>query len=177
MEQFSIQDRCKNMFAFNGIDKSLLDSNGRIKLSPRVLGDFARTGNNVVLHCLPEGAVAVYPEEVFLQMRNEKADAARKAANSLLFRRELRRFSAWSTQAVISPQGRITIPGEYREFAELAVSENVMVVGVEIGVEIWNCERWKAEQDCVMKHAIEKGENEMIGDLNTPLQTREGHGS
>ena len=24
---------------------------------------------------------------------------------------------------------------------------------------------------------IEKGENEMIGDLNTPLQTREGHGS
>ena len=52
-----------------------------------------------------------------------------------------------------------------------------MVVGVEIGVEIWNCERWKAEQDCVMKHAIEKGENEMIGDLNTPLQTREGHGS
>ena len=169
MEQFSIQDHSENMFAFNGIDKSQLDTNGRIKLSPRILGDFAKSGNNVVLHCLPEGALAVYPEEIFLQMRNEKSDAARRAANSLLFRRELRRFNAWSTPAVISPQGRITIPGEYREFAALAVSENVMVVGVEIGVEIWNCERWKQEQECVMNHAVEKGENEMIGDLNSPL--------
>lgn len=161
------------MLTFNGIDKSLLDANGRVKLSPRFLGDFAKVSKNgreVVLHCLPEGALAVYPEEVFAQMRSAKENAPDLAANSILYRRELRRFSAFSTPAVISPQGRLTIPPEYREFAHLTVSENIMVIGVEIGVEIWNCERWKEECDCVMKHAVDKGENEMLSDLNSTIK-------
>lgn len=153
------------MLNFCGIDRCLIDANGRIKFSPRVLDDFARSGNAVVLHCLPEGALAVYPEEVFLQMRKAKEDAAEKAASSVLFRRELRRFGAWSMAQSITGQGRITLPPEFREFSGIAASDTVVVVGVEIGVEIWNRDRWLKEQQYVMEHAREKGENEMISDL------------
>ena len=151
------------MLSFCGTDRCQMDANGRIKFSPRVLEDFARNGNEVVLHCLPEGAVAVYPEKVYESMRNTEPNAAERAGKSMLFRREQRRFGAWSTPEKISTQGRITIPPEYRDFAGL--SGNVIVVGVEIGVEIWDRARWMEEQKNIMEHAREKGEKEVAGDL------------
>ena len=153
---------------FCGTDRCQMDANGRVKLSPRVLEDFARSGSNVVVHCLPEGAVAVYPEKVYEAMRRTEADAAEHAGRSMVFRRELRRFGAWSTPQQISTQGRITIPPEYRDFAGLSVSGNVVVVGVEIGVEIWDRGRWLEEQKNFMEHAREKGEREMADDLVNP---------
>ncbi|MBQ9338029.1 MAG: hypothetical protein IJS14_12115 [Lentisphaeria bacterium] len=151
------------MLSFCGTDRCLMDANGRIKFSPRVLEDFARSGSEVVLHCLPEGAVAVYPEKVYEAMRNTEQNAAERAGKSLVFRREQRRFGAWSTPAKITTQGRITIPPEYRDFAGL--SGNVIVVGVEIGVEIWDRAKWQEEQKNIMDHAREKGEREVAGDL------------
>ncbi|MBO4632970.1 MAG: hypothetical protein J5858_13695 [Lentisphaeria bacterium] len=161
------------MLSFCGTDRCQLDSNGRLKFSPRILEDFARSGSEVVLHCLPEGAVAVYPEKVYESMRRPETDAAGHAGRSMVFRRELRRFGAWSTPQRISTQGRITIPPEYRDFAGL--SGSVIVVGVEIGVEIWDRGRWLEEQKNFMEHAREKGEREMADDLENPFgRTGEG---
>ena len=66
------------MLAFCGLDRCSVDANGRIKLSPRVIEDFARRGSDVVLHCLPEGAVAVYPEDIYLEMRRSVPDPAQR---------------------------------------------------------------------------------------------------
>ena len=159
------------MLSFCGTDRCLMDANGRIKFSPRVLEDFARSGSEVVLHCLPEGAVAVYPEKVYESMRNAEPNAAERAGKSMLFRREQRRFGAWSMPYKISTQGRITIPPEYRDFAGL--SANVIVVGVEIGVEIWDRARWMEEQKNIMEHAREKGERELADDLLSSGKNRE----
>ncbi|OQA88961.1 MAG: cell division protein MraZ [Lentisphaerae bacterium ADurb.Bin242] len=152
------------MLAFCGIDRCLLDANGRLKFSPRVLEDFARCGSEVVLHCLPEGAIAVYPEEFYRQMRSAEPNPAEKVSQSMLYRSSLRRFGAWSRSEKISAQGRITIPQEYREQAGLK-NGAVVVVGVEVGVEIWDRERWMEEQRTGMEHAREKGEREMASDL------------
>ena len=153
------------MLSFCGTDKCQMDANGRVKLSPRVLEDFARSGSDVVLHCLPEGAVAVYPEKVFEAMRHAESNAAERAGKSMVYRREQRRFGAWSCSQRISAQGRVTIPPEYREFAGLAAAGSVVVAGVEIGVEIWDAARWQEEQRKLMEHAREKGEQEMDDDL------------
>ena len=161
------------MPAFCGTDRCQMDANGRVKLSPRVLDDFARDGNEVVLHCLPEGAVAVYPEKVYDAMRGAKTDAAERAARSLVFRRELRRFGAWSMPQRISTQGRVTIPPEYRDFAGLTAAGGIVVVGVEIGIEIWDRVRWQEEQKNFMEHAREKGEREMADDLMNPAENGE----
>lgn len=161
------------MLSFCGTDRCQVDANGRVKLSPRILEDFARSGSEVVLHCLPEGAIAVYPEKVYAAMRCPETDAAERAGRSMVFRRELRRFGAWSTQQRISPQGRLTIPPEYRDFAGLTAAGNAVVVGVEIGVEIWDRARWQEEQKNLMEHAREKGEREMAEDLMTPAGNEE----
>lgn len=155
------------MLAFCGLDRCSVDANGRIKLSPRVIEDFARRGSDVVLHCLPEGAVAVYPEDIYLAMRSAVPDPAKRAAESVVFRRSLRRFGAWSQSERISAQGRITLPAEYREHAGLVPGSDAMVIGNEIGVEIWSRERWLAEQQMILEHEREKGEREMESDLET----------
>ena len=92
------------MLSFCGIDQCSVDANGRIKLSPRVIEDFAARGGEVVLHCLPEGAIAVYPEDVYLAMRKNESNPAEKAAESIVFRRTLRRFGGWSQSEKISAQ-------------------------------------------------------------------------
>lgn len=153
------------MLAFCGLDRCSVDANGRIKFSPRVIEDFARRGSDVVMHCLPEGAVAVYPEDIYLEMRRAVPNPAQQAAESMVFRRTLRRFGAWSQSEKISQQGRITLPPEYREHAGLLPGGDAVVVGNEIGVEIWSRERWAEEQRMIMEHAREKGEREMASDL------------
>lgn len=156
------------MLAFCGLDSCSVDANGRIKLSPRVIEDFTARGGDVVLHCLPEGTVAVYPEDIYLAMRRSEPNPAERAAESIVFRRTLRRFGGWSQSEKISAQGRITLSQEYRDHAGLSAGGDAVVVGVEIGVEIWSRERWAEEQRRMMEHSLEKGEREMASDLIPP---------
>ena len=80
------------MLSFCGQDKCSVDSNGRVKFSPRVISDFMDNCNGeVILHCLPEGALAVYPEDIYLEMRRAESKPAEKAGSSMVFRRNLRR--------------------------------------------------------------------------------------
>lgn len=154
------------MLAFCGQDNCSIDANGRIKFSPRVINDFMeQCSGEVVLHCLSEGAVAVYPEDVYLQMRRSEPRPAERASGSLVFRRSLRRFGALSQSEKISAQGRITLPQAYRKFADLDAGSEAVVVGIEIGVEIWNAQRWMAELEAINEHMVEKGNREMAADL------------
>ncbi|MDD5697761.1 MAG: hypothetical protein PHH77_04015 [Victivallaceae bacterium] len=154
------------MLAFCGHDCCLIDGNGRIKFSPRVLKDFDdHCRGKVVLHCLPEGGIAVYPEDVYLEMRRHEEAPVARAATSLVFRRAMRRFGAMSKSDQISGQGRITIPPAYRSYAALESGTEVAVVGVEIGVEIWNTARWNEEITKINDHIRDKGMHEMAADL------------
>ena len=144
----------------------MIDGNGRIKLSSDILKDFHRqTDTNVVLHCLPEKAVAIYPPQIWQTIRGRENDKQFKVIDSLVRRRVHRRFGSMSVNAVISNQGRVTIPSAFRLFSELVPNSEVMLVGCEIGVEVWNFERWQAETEIIQQHVIEKGENEMNIDL------------
>jgi MraZ protein len=154
------------MLSFCGQDRCSIDANSRIKFSPKVISDFAeKCGGHVVLHCLPEGAVAVYPEEIYLEMRRQETMPAAKASSSVVFRRDMRRFGALSSSEIISNQGRVTLPQGFREYAGLELGTEVLVVGVEIGVEIWDMTRWSAELDRMNDHVREKGDREMAADL------------
>ncbi len=154
------------MLSFCGLDKAVVDANGRLRFNPKTVTDFMkRGGGEVVLHCVPEGALAVYPEDVYLKMREDQLNPAEKASNSFVYRRELRRFGSMSQSESISSQGRITIPESYRQYAAIQPGQEVMVVGCEIGVEIWNLERWENEFNDMNKHVREKGEIEISADI------------
>lgn len=154
------------MLAFSGHDLCSIDANGRVKLSPRVISDFVeKCGDEIVLHCLPEGALALYPEDIYLEMRRQETDPAVRAGQSMVFRRSMRRFGALSQSERISKQGRITIPPGFRKLLDLEPGTDVCVVGVEIGVEIWRIDRWQEEIEGINRHQREKGEREMAEDL------------
>jgi len=123
------------------------------------------SGGDIVIHCLPEGALAVYPEDIYLQMRKAEPRPAEKAASSMVFRREMRRFGAMTQSDKLSTQGRITIPQMYRDYAELHPGAEVIVLGTEIGVEIWKADKWQEEFGKINAHLREKGDREMAADL------------
>jgi len=153
------------MVQFCGQEKCLLDSNGRLKIAPKFLADFRRYGQDVMLHCLSEGALGVFPFPVWEQMRQADPRPARRAATSVVFRREQRRFGAFSQAELVSNQGRITIPPLFRPILDLEPGSEVMVVGREIGIEVWNCDRWEREIEILRNHEQLKAEAEMTADV------------
>lgn len=154
------------MLSFCGQDSGTVDANGRVKFSPRIVADFKdNCDGEVVLHALPEGALAVYPEDVYTRMRRNDIKPAENAGSSLVFRRNLRRFGSLSSSEKISAQGRVTIPPAFREPLGLTGNQEIVVVGVEIGVEIWNASQWNEELSKINEHVTEKGEREMAADL------------
>jgi len=154
------------MLPFCGQEKCLVDGNGRIKLSPRFIDDFLnRCNGEVILHCLPEGALAIYPEEVYLRMRGAAGNNPEEAGASMMQRRMMRSFGAMSQPEKISAQGRVTLPPAWRTATELQPGTDVYLIGVEIGVEIWNAARWDAEMTQINTHLLEKGQREMAADL------------
>ena len=150
---------------FCGQDRCLVDANGRVKLGPRFMADFRRVGDQVMLHCLPEGALGIYPMPVWKQMRQEEPRPAARAAKSIVYRRQSRRFGAFAQPDRLTNQGRLTIPNPFRSLLELEPGTDVSVVGCEIGIEIWNHERWQREFKTLLEHELQKADAEMSADL------------
>ena len=154
--------------SFCGQDRCLVDANGRIKLSPRFLAEFAKTGPAVMLHCLPEGALGVYPASAWETMRHIDSGNAAAALRNIALRREMRRFGAMTQPEKISNQGRITLPSHFRALLQFPEGGEVVVAGSEIGVEIWNPERWEEEMQRLGEHETRKAAAFMAADLALP---------
>jgi DNA-binding transcriptional regulator/RsmH inhibitor MraZ len=154
------------VFEFCAQEECIMDANGRLKLSAGVLRDFRRhTEGEVVLYCVPEGAIGVFPPDHWARIRHADSEPLDRFASDVLYRRTLRRFGALSCQAEISPQGRVTIPPGYREYAGLPAAGKVLLVGCEIGVEVWSQEAWQRELAAIQEHVTQKSRQAMAGDL------------
>jgi len=141
------------MLSFYGLDKCLVDANGRIRLTQRVVDAFLHEGSpEIVMHGLPEGCIALYPESVWHRMRAPALGNPESLNTSFAVRSSLRRFGALTCPETISRQGRITLPELLKDHAGLVAGAEAVVVGVELGVEIWELSRFEAE----MKSASER---------------------
>ena len=149
------------MLEFCGQENIVLEGNGRIRLPRQWVEDFMRHGNGeVVIHGLPEGAVAIYPEEVYRAMRTRELGDLDRAGGSFAARRSMRRFGALTAVDQLSAQGRVTLPEAFREYAGLISGSKVRVVGVEIGLEIWETGRFNAEMAAADEEMQRKREAE-----------------
>jgi len=154
------------MLPFFGQERASIDSNGRVKLCPRFINDFEKSGNGeVVLFALPEGGIAIYPEETFLRIRRFEIDEAEKSFKSIISRRELRFFGSMTYSEKISNQGRITIPHFMREACNILPNTEVVLIGIQLGIEIWAYDKWSSELEKIKKHSNEKADREMASDL------------
>lgn len=151
---------------FCGQEKCLVDAGGRVRLTQRWVDDFLRRcGGEVVMHGLPEGAIALYPEEVYQEMRAREIGNLDQLGTSFALRRSLRRFGALTRQDTITRQGRVTLPAPFREHAGIIAGKEVCIVGVEVGVEIWEPARFAAEMQAIGEHLSDRRDAEMAREL------------
>lgn len=155
------------MARFCGQERCLIDANGRVRLSPRFEQAFRSAGAlEIVLHCMPEGALAVYPLPNWEQVRAaDEARSAGRAGSSVVARRQLRRFGAMTQVETLTNQGRVTVPPMFRKLLGLEPGTDVVLVGCEIGVEVWNAARWEAEFRVLWEHEAARADAEMKADV------------
>jgi DNA-binding transcriptional regulator/RsmH inhibitor MraZ len=155
-----------SMLSFCGYEKCSVDANGRVRLPGRFVEDFLKNGDGaVVMHGLPEGAIAIYPEQTYIKMREKELADVERIGASFAARRSLRRFGALSQPDVISRQGRVTLSEIFRSYANLEPGTEVRVIGVEIGVELWALDKWEAEFAELKTYEEEKRSRELENQL------------
>ena len=120
---------------FLGEFQHSLDAKGRVIL-PVEFREPLATG--AVLTKVLDGCLAVYNEGEFELLAEKVRESARLGA------RQRQAARAWFSSArhfVPDKQGRFAIPQALREFARL--ERDVMVLGVDNRVEMWNPVRWR----------------------------------
>ena len=136
------------MKSFQGSTLSKLDESGRLKLPPNVVADFKSVDStgNVSLKYLPEGAIFIKPANpVSPKPSSDSGDDGYEENDELRIRARL--GSLLSSSDTISPQGRLTIPARLLKRIGVNYGEEIALVGVGCGYEIWNPETLEAELD------------------------------
>lgn len=123
--------------AFRGTYEHTVDDRGRVAIPARYRHEFA---DGVVLTMSPDGCTEVYTPEGFDEMsRLVTAEPATHRKG----RRLRRGFFGHSWDAELDRQGRILIPAQLREAAQL--NGAVTINGRRECLEVWNRDRWRAE--------------------------------
>ena len=133
---------------YSGLTKCKVDSAGRIRLPQRVIDDLLPANSDsaeLVLYCLPEGALALFTVQTWQLIRSKTPEETPDLLTDLELRRRSRRIAANSDSVVITAQGRITVPPLFREKLGFSEGAELIVTGNERGYEIWNSERWAKE--------------------------------
>jgi MraZ protein len=134
---------------FLGEYQHALDAKGRVILPAEFREPLAE---GAVLTKVLDGCLAVFSREGFEQMAERVRENARRGERE---RRAARSFFSAARPFTPDKQGRVAIPQTLREYAGL--ERDVMVLGVDNRVELWNPVRWR-EQDSQGQADIASGE-------------------
>lgn len=121
-----------------GTHHRTLDEKCRVAI-PKPLREGLENRDSAPVYVAPglDGSLAVYPEDTFRHL-GERLAAASPTARGV--RDYARLFFARASAARIDKQGRLRIPAELAQWAEL--SGEVVLVGVQDRMEIWCTNRW-----------------------------------
>ena len=136
------------MKPFRGSTLIKLDMSGRLKLPPNVVADFKSVNDtgDVVLKYLSEGAITILPASPDEQTAPPKIKS-QEFFNDNLRRMRLRSDMYFTEEDTISPQGRITIPEKFRDYLGLKGGEDIAIIGMLYGYEIWKKETLDEEMN------------------------------
>ncbi|MBI5166236.1 MAG: division/cell wall cluster transcriptional repressor MraZ [candidate division NC10 bacterium] len=123
---------------FRGRYEHTLDEKGRLSLPAKFREALAERGENELILTDFDTCLAAYPLSEW-RLLEEKIRAHSTLQKDV--RAFLRLFYSGAIESTLDAQGRILIPRELRERAELR--KEVVVVGVLNKIEIWSKARWK----------------------------------
>ena len=126
--------------SFTGIYRHSIDSKGRLIVPSRLRDEIE--DNTLALIAMPDGCIGMWSGEAWRTLEQRLIEQRR--SSDLATRRAIRRMGALTLQEQVDSQGRITVPPDLREAAE--VEREVVIVGQYDHAEIWSLERWEQEQ-------------------------------
>jgi MraZ protein len=127
---------------FFGSYEHTVDEKGRLAVPVRFRNEL---GSNAYLTRSLDKCLALYTSAAFEKLAEEYEALPTSDENA---RNLQRNFFSGVTPVEFDKQGRISIPPELREHAELeGEAVTAMVVGVKSRVEIWNKEVWLKVQE------------------------------
>ena len=114
-----------------------IDEKGRIPLPPKFRRELK---DGIVLTKGPEQNIVAYS----LAEWNKTAAELKEVPLAASKKRKLNRaFFAGAFSLNVDNQGRIALPVPLREYA--GIEDEVIIVGVNANLELWNKEQWEAE--------------------------------
>jgi MraZ protein len=122
---------------FSGEYEHVMDDKGRVFLPVRfreVLGPAVWVGRGL------DGQINVYPKTLWESMTQRVQQAIQAGEDSVAIR-QTSRFLFTAVECEIDRQGRIVIPPLLRRYADL--DTEVVILGNNDRLEIWNRERWQ----------------------------------
>lgn len=124
-----------------------VDEKGRVPMPPKFRREMKET---MILAKGTDKCVDVYPLAEWKRLSETLAARAVTPAN---LRKLKRAIFGSAFQTSFDKQGRITIPWSLRAHAE--IGDDVMVVGADDYVELWNVDRWETARVLAEEEASE----------------------
>lgn len=125
---------------FRGSFEHSIDDKGRLSIPSRyreILRQRRERGL-VLVDLLFDTCIAAYPAKAWQQIEQS---LLAKGSSDKRFREYTRLILARTVESPVDGQGRVLIPPQLRERAELR--RDVVIVGVLDKIEIWSKERWQ----------------------------------
>ena len=143
---------------FCGQQTGKIGADGRVKVTSEWRACFFHSsGGRAVLVMLPEGCVALFPRAAWERDWRGILDELRAGLPGALDARAFTRLSgAFRQDVTVDDQGRIRIPGAFRNHAGIEPSSEIVMIGAESRIEIWSQSRWAAEQQRLLSLAPDR---------------------
>jgi len=115
-----------------------VDEKGRVPLPPKLRREMK---DSVILSRGIEKCITAFTPPEWKRIADSLSSKAMGPASS---RRMNRSIFGSAFSATFDKQGRVVLPPTLREYAE--IKEEVVIVGVNNSVELWNSELWEVEK-------------------------------
>lgn len=122
-----------------------LDSKGRLTIPSRFRDELPA---EIVVTRGLDRCLTVYPIDVWEEISRKVTSLPITDPRGRALRRV---FFADAVNAELDRQGRVLIPDRLREYAGLDLSSEVVVVGLDRIIELWDPERWNRQNDDQME--------------------------
>jgi MraZ protein len=118
-----------------------VDEKGRVPVPPKFRTDELKS-EGMVLCPGADKCVVIYPIAVWSKLAESRAsgplvNSKERKLNRALF--------ATAFNVEMDAQGRISLPSQLRQYANLG--EQVVMIGVNTYMELWNAEQWQQEKN------------------------------
>lgn len=131
-----------------------VDNKGRVSIPTRfreILGDLYE--DKLIITPDPDRCLSGYPFEEWQRIQEKVKNLPRMNQS---VKDWLRFFYAGASETGLDRQGRILLTAFHRSFAH--ISRDVVIIGLDRKIEIWDASRWKERENRVPENAEKIGE-------------------